>query len=93
MDMYMGTLKPGATYVYERDGNRVYAREFGGTDRQLVGYDYDGSGTDLESGLEKFKHEVLWTEILKAAEVSPALQEALDRVKVIYQLIKDNNDR
>ena len=25
----MGNLKPGATYVYERDGKTVYAREVG----------------------------------------------------------------
>jgi len=85
----MGTLKPGATYIYERDGNRVYAREFGDTERQLVGYDYDGSGTELERGLEKFKQEVLWAEILRAAESNPALQEAIDRVKILYELSKD----
>ena len=86
----MGTLKPGATYIYERDGNRVYAREFNSTERQLVGYDYDGSGADLERGLAKFKQEVLWTEILNAAENNTALQEAIDRVKVIYELSKNN---
>ena len=85
----MGTLNPGATYVYERDGNKIYAREFGSTERQLVGYDYDGSGADLERGLAKFKQEVLWTEILKAAETNTSLQEAIDRVRVIYELSKD----
>ena len=39
----MGTLKPGATYIYERNGNEVYAREVGAdpADRVLVGYGYD----------------------------------------------------
>ena len=36
----MGTLKPGATYIYEREHGRVYAREFGSTERQLVGYEH-----------------------------------------------------
>jgi hypothetical protein len=29
----MGNLKPGATYIYERNGDEVYAREFGETHR------------------------------------------------------------
>ena len=34
----MGSLKPGATLIYERNGDEVYAREFGETSRTLVGY-------------------------------------------------------
>ena len=34
----MGTLKPGATYIYERNGDEVYAREFGYPDRKLICY-------------------------------------------------------
>lgn len=36
----MGTLKPGATYIYERVGNEVYAREAGAdpNTRELIGY-------------------------------------------------------
>jgi len=50
----MGKLKPGATYVYERDGRQVYAREFGAdpSTRKLIGYDYDpisGHKIDYES--------------------------------------------
>ena len=39
----MGTLKPGATYIYERVGNEVYARESGAdpSTRRLMGYAYD----------------------------------------------------
>ena len=39
----MGTLKPDATYVYERVGNEVYARESGAdpNTRILMGYAYD----------------------------------------------------
>ena len=33
----MGTLKPGATYIYERDGDTVYAREQGSTERFVIG--------------------------------------------------------
>jgi len=36
----MGSLKPGATYTYERNGDEIYARENGTTERTLVGYDH-----------------------------------------------------
>ena len=50
----MGTLKPGATYIYERNGNEVYARESGAdpSTRQLMGYAYDpvtGHHVDYDS--------------------------------------------
>ena len=39
----MGTLKPGATYVYERDKGTVYSREIGAdpSTREVVGWEYD----------------------------------------------------
>lgn len=85
----MGILKPGATYIYERDGHKVYAREFGSTERKIVGYDYDGTGAELEKGLERLHEDRLWGEIRLAAKINPAIQEALDRVKIIYELSKD----
>lgn len=88
MDMNMGNLKSGATYIYERDGHKVYAREFGATERQLVGYDYDGTGAELEKGLERLHEDRLWAEIRRAAKDNPALQDAMERVKVIYELSK-----
>ena len=83
----MGNLKPGATLIYERDGKNVYAREVGSRNRTLIGYDYDGS-TDLHNGLDRIKEDRLWSEILVAAKTNPALQDALDRVKVLYELSK-----
>ena len=35
----------------------------------------------------------LWANIHRAANASPALQEALDRVKVTYYLTKDYEER
>jgi hypothetical protein len=80
-------LKPGVALIYERDGNNVYAREVGSRDRTLIGYDYDGS-MDIRNGLDRIKEDRLWNEILVAAKTNPALQEALDRVKVLYELSK-----
>ena len=96
----MGTLKPGATLIYERVDNKVYAREAGadpGT-RQLMGYAYDpvnGHHVDYDSrtsdGRPLFDHiqeDKMWGEIRRLAKTSPALQDALERAIMIYKLIK-----
>jgi hypothetical protein len=77
----MGTLTPGATLIYERVGGVIYARESGKTERVVIGYDGTYNSTN-----EFVKSE--WLEILTAAESNPALQEAIDRVKVLYNLSK-----
>jgi hypothetical protein len=83
----MGTLKPGATYVYERADGIIYAREQGADPRErfVVGYE---SGKDYDPVRNNIRGSQLWHEIRLAAESNPALQEALDRVKVIYELSK-----
>jgi hypothetical protein len=77
----MGTLTPGATLIYERANGVLYARESGKNERVVIGYDSTYSPTN-----EFLKSE--WLEILTAAESNPALQEAVDRVKVLYNLSK-----
>jgi len=98
----MGSLKPGATYIYERDGNTVYAREFGAdpSTRQVHGWDYDkdypnfdprtNDGRPLHSHIMDDK---LWGDIRREATSNIALQEALDRVKILYHLSKDNGTK
>lgn len=98
----MGTLKPGATYVYERVGNEVYAREFGadpGT-RRLMGYaydpvtghhvDYDKRTSDGRPLFDHLQEDKMWGEIRQAARTNPTLQDALERVIMIYRLTKTN---
>ena len=91
----MGTLKPGVTYIYERNGDEVYAREFGETDRTLIGYKYEmenkpdprtDDGRPLHEHLMESK---MWGEIRRMAPTNPALQKALDRAIMIYRLSKD----
>ena len=96
----MGTLKPGATYVYESVDNQVYARESGAdpSTRQPVGWDYDpvsGHQVDYDKrtsdGRPLFDHlqeDKMWGEIRRMAKTSPALQDALERAIMIYKLIK-----
>ena len=79
----MGTLTPGATLIYERAGGVLYARESGKNERVVIGNDKTYNPTN-----EFVKSE--WTEILKAAESNTALQEAVDRVKIIYNLSKQH---
>jgi hypothetical protein len=86
----MGSLKPGATYVYERSGSAVYAREPGSTERQIVGYTYDGEGVyETVSGRKDLENHILWNEIRTAAKTNPALQKAVDRAIMIYKLSKE----
>jgi hypothetical protein len=88
----MGTLKPGATYVYERSGGEVYAREFGTTDRKLIGYNHtvDPRTSDGRPLHEHMLEDKMWGEIRRTALTNPALQSALDRAIMIYRLSKDN---
>ena len=98
----MGTLKPGATYIYERANGVVYAREFGAdpNTRFEVGYEYDpitghridhdsrtSDGRPLHAHIQENK---MWGEIRRAAPTNPALQDALDRAIMIYQLSKEH---
>jgi hypothetical protein len=96
----MGSLKPGASYVYEREQGIVYARE---TDadpntRQPIGWDYDPQESkrfDARTNDGRPLHEhimddKLWGEIRRAAKTNTALQEAIDRVKILYHLSKEN---
>jgi hypothetical protein len=91
----MGSLKPGATYIYERNGDEVYAREFGETDRKLIGYKYemeDKPDPRTDDGRPLYEHlqeSKLWGEIRREAKTNITLQKALDRAIMIYKLSKD----
>lgn len=78
----MGSLTPGATYIYERSNGVIYAREYGKTERHIVGYDVDAS--------PELKLLTMWNDVLAEAERNPALQKALDNAIMIYRLSKDN---
>jgi len=86
----MGSLKPGATYIYERADGVTYAREFGKTDRHPVGWEFDPRTSDGRPLHDHLMDSKLWGEIRRAAPTNPALQKALDRAIMIYRLSKDN---
>lgn len=94
----MGSLKPGVKYVYERQGGTVYAREFGApsSERAAIGYDWelDNNPSRVKGAtLETVKENQLWHEIRVAALANPSLQDALDRVKILYHLSKENGQK
>jgi hypothetical protein len=86
----MGKLTPGAKYIYERNGDTIYARESGSdpSSRKIVGY--DSRTSDGRPLIEHIQEDKLWGEIRRAAETNPALQQVLDRAILIYRLSKDN---
>lgn len=83
----MGKLKPGEEIIYESPdgGETVYGRYAGETDRWLV-----GRSAKANSLIDELREQKLWGEIHRAAKINPLLQEALDRVKILYELGKDN---
>ena len=91
----MGNLKPGATYIYERNGEEIYAREFGKKDRTLIGYKYemenkpDPRTNDGRPLHEHIMEDKMWGEIRRMAKTNITLQKALDRAIMIYRLSKD----
>jgi hypothetical protein len=86
----MGTLTPGATYIYERVDGVVYARELGKTERQEIGWNYDSRTSDGRPLHDHIMEDKLWGDIRREAKTNPALHEALERVKILYHLSKDN---
>lgn len=78
-------LEPGATYVYEKVNGHTYARRVGdpASQRVLIGIDQDQR--DLISQLREDK---LWGNIRRAAQTNPTLHDALEHVKMIYNLTK-----
>jgi hypothetical protein len=82
----MGTLTPGAKYIYEKANGITYAREFGAphNERFEIGRDYERF---LKDELQ------LWEEIVREGRTNQALQDALDRAKLVYHLSKDHGKK
>lgn len=78
----MGSLTPGATYIYERANGTIYARESGKHERTVIGYE---TNTSIQNQMFN-----LWNDVLLEAEHNPALQKAIDNVIMIYRLSKDD---
>jgi hypothetical protein len=86
----MGNLKPGVTYSYRKINGVTYSQEEGSADEEAVGWDYDSRTSDGRPLYDHIKESKLWGDIRRAAETNISLQEALERVKMLYYLSKDN---
>jgi hypothetical protein len=91
----MGTLTPGVKYIYERNGDTVYAREFGAdpSTRKEIGWDFDPNNPgrhERQERLNALRNDQLWHKIRLAAQDNVTLQDALDRVIELYHLSKDD---
>ena len=89
----MGTLKPGATYIYERVNGTTYARESGSdpSTRVAIGWDYQTIKHDRET-FRAYKEARLWKDIRETAKTVPALQRTLEYAILLYRLSKDKHE-
>jgi hypothetical protein len=69
-------------------GETVYVRDAGSPERVI-----HSESEKRKSLHDNIKESQLWGNIHRAAKTNPALQEALDRVKVIYYLTADYEKR
>ena len=85
----MGTLTPGAEYIYESpdNGKTVYAREKGSSRKILVGKYYPSN--NIEANL---KEDQLWREIRENALTNESLQKILANAILVHQLSKESTD-
>lgn len=89
---------PEIKHIYERQGGTVYARPFGApaSERIAISYDWeldDNPARVKGASLETVKENQLWHEIRVAALTNPALQDVLDRAKILYHLGKNNGKK
>lgn len=72
------------SYIFESPdkGRTVYRRKIGSDQREL--YIRDRNPVAITYGM--------WGEIMRASVDNPALQEAIDRVKILYELTKDHGN-
>jgi len=78
------------TRIFESQdkGETVYARDMGSTERVI-----HSESEKRKSLHDDIKESQLWGNIHRAAKTNPALQEALDRVKITYYLTADYEKR
>ncbi len=79
----MGSLTPGATYIYERVAGTIFAREFGKTERKVVGY-----ATEISPDIEMYRSEI--NQVLLMCEQDPAMKDLLEQLFVMYNLKKQH---
>jgi hypothetical protein len=72
--------------VYESPdgGLTIYKRQSGSSERVL-----HSVAPELQARIELERRRNEWMDIFNTAEHTPALQEAIERVKILYELSRD----
>lgn len=60
---------------------------------KVIEYDFKKHDSYLENIVDQYFLEVEWAEIIKESRHNQVLQDAIDRVKIIYHLSKQNEQR
>lgn len=79
------------SYVYESPdgGLTIYKRKLGDDPAKRIQVRLDDL---VREELDKQENFLEWQDILDAAKDNPVLQSAIERVKIVYHLTKDNDD-
>jgi uncharacterized protein (DUF1786 family) len=82
----MGKLKENAEYIYESPdgGHTVYAREFGQTEKILVGVSLEKRRMEQE-----LQDEELWHDMRKESKTNEALRKAIEHCIILYHVGKN----
>lgn len=70
----------------------MYEREFGSDVRTLVEQTYDKRTWDGRPLVEHIREDKMWGEIRRMARTNPTLKAELDRVIMLYKLIKEEHN-
>ena len=81
--MMVNKITEAVIYESPDGGETVYVREHGSTQRQL--HSESARAIDIR---EQVQEDQLWGQIRRAAKTNPALQNAIEQVKLIYHLSK-----
>ena len=81
----MGSLTPGAQLIYEHTDDTIYSREVDKSDRTIVGYNYSQKYNTVHDSL---RDNQFWGELRREAQTNIALQNALNRAILIFNLSK-----
>ena len=81
--MMVNKITEAVIYESPDGGETVYVREHGSTQKKL--HSESPRAIDIR---EQVREDQLWAQIRKAAKTNPAIEDVLERARVIYQLSK-----
>lgn len=77
--------KSGKIFESPDGGHTVYEREIGSNQRRLT----EKTKENVRHTLAKMQEDKMWGEIRRMADINPTMQDAVERVIMLYKLIKE----